>query len=74
MSDPLGFNDGYALRSSVATPDEVWAAPDLGSCGASGFAFGFTTSSSAKGWFQGFGSHDYGLKMNDVHGIQHEFA
>src|SRR4029453_12787821 len=74
MSDSLGFNDGYALAVLPATAakyglrriGDLARHPDL--------RLGFTHEFIGRqdGW-AGLSAR-YGLKMNDVRGIQHELA
>ena len=74
MSDPLGFNDGYALavtqgtatRLGLATISDLKAHPDL--------RLGFTHEFLGRGdGFSGL-SRRYGLAMREVRGVQHELA
>ena len=74
MSEPLGFNDGYALavtkataaRLGLATVSDLKAHPDL--------RLGFTHEFLGRGdGFPGL-SRRYGLEMREVRGVQHELA
>ncbi len=74
MSDPLGFNDGYALAVTAATQakyglrkiSDLAAHPEL--------RLGFTHEFIGRDdGFKGLAQH-YGLAMKDVRGIQHELA
>lgn len=74
ISDPLGFNDGYALAVTRATAkkyslrriSDLAAHPDLR------LAFTHEFVGRKDGW-AGLARH-YGLKMPNVRGIQHELA
>ncbi|HMI86006.1 MAG TPA: glycine betaine ABC transporter substrate-binding protein [Polyangiaceae bacterium] len=74
VSDPLGFNDGYAIavtkstaeRLGVASISDLKAHPEL--------HLGFTHEFLGRGdGFPGLSRH-YGLAMRDVRGVQHELA
>jgi osmoprotectant transport system permease protein len=74
MSDPIGFNDGYALavtetvrrRYGIRTLSDLARHPDL--------RLGLTHEFLGRpdGW-PGLAAH-YGLRMRNVRGIQHELA
>ena len=74
MSDPLGFNDGYALavsreaatRLGLATISDLKAHPEL--------RFGFTHEFLGRAdGFPGLARH-YGLAARETRGVQHELA
>jgi osmoprotectant transport system permease protein len=74
MSDPLGFNDGYALavtestaaRRGLRSISDLKSHPDV--------RLGFTHEFLGRAdGFPGLSRH-YGLAMRDVRGVQHELA
>jgi osmoprotectant transport system permease protein len=74
VSEPLGFNDGYALAVSRATAQRYGLETISDLARHPGLRLGLTHEFlGRRDGFPGLAAH-YGLQMRDVRGIQHELA